>query len=200
MKITRLEIIKVPPSWVWLRIHTDTEHFGLGEPFLEGHPDTVIAEVKRLEPLLIGKDPTQVEKLWKEMYESGMGYLGGPIKLSAISGIDMALWDIRGKALNVPIYALLGGAAKEFITPYASLLPTGRTLQAYRESLVDKARQAREFGYQAGKMEVCIKGPYSHNALQEDDAAIVDTEFAVETGFWEPLSPGHDSRELTREC
>jgi len=118
MKITSLEVIKVPPSWVWLRIHTDTEHFGLGEPFLEGHPDTVIAEVKRLEPLLIGKDPTQVEKLWKEMYESGMGYLGGPIKLSAISGIDMALWDLAGKAAGVPIYQMLGGRAHDRIKVY----------------------------------------------------------------------------------
>jgi len=81
LKITSFEIIKVPPSWVWLRIHTDTELVGLGEPYLENHPDTVIAEVKRLEPYLIGKDPTKVEKLWKVMYESGSGYLGGPVKM-----------------------------------------------------------------------------------------------------------------------
>ena len=70
MKITEIEIIKVPPSWVWIYIRTNTELFGIGEPYLENHADTVIAEVKRLEPLLIGKDPTQVEKLWKIMYES----------------------------------------------------------------------------------------------------------------------------------
>jgi len=109
LKITSLEIIKVPPSWVWLRIHTDTELTGLGEPYLENHPETVIAEVKRLEPFLIGKDPTQVEKLWKIMYESGTGYFGGPIKLSAISGIDMALWDLAGKSAGVPVYQMLGG-------------------------------------------------------------------------------------------
>ena len=57
MKITELEILRVPPSWVWLRIHTDTELTGLGEPHLESHSETVITEVKRLEPLLIGKDP-----------------------------------------------------------------------------------------------------------------------------------------------
>ena len=60
MKITELEILRVPPSWVWLRIHTDTELTGLGEPYLEDHPESVIAEVRRLEPLLIGQDPTRV--------------------------------------------------------------------------------------------------------------------------------------------
>ena len=120
MKITSFEIIKVPPSWVWLRIHTDTEHVGLGEPYLENHPDTVIAEVKRLEPYLIGKDPTQVEKLWEVMYESGSGYLGGPIKMSAISGIDMALWDLAGKAAGLPIYQMLGGQVHDRIKMYRS--------------------------------------------------------------------------------
>lgn len=118
MRITRFEIIKVPPSWVWLRIHTDTELTGLGEPYLENHADSVIAEVKRIEPFLIGKDPTQVEKLWKGMYESGSGYLGGPIKMSAISGIDIALWDLAGKAAGVPIHTMLGGAVHDRIKMY----------------------------------------------------------------------------------
>lgn len=118
MKITRLEIIKVPPSWTWLRIHTDTEIVGWGEPYLENRSDSVIAEVKRLEPLLIGKDPTQVEKLWKLMYESGSGYVGGPTTMSAISGIDIALWDIAGKAAGLPIYKMLGGATSERIKVY----------------------------------------------------------------------------------
>ena len=118
MKITSFEIIKVPPSWVWLRIHTDTEHVGLGEPYLENHPESVIAEVKRIESFLIGKDPTQVEKLWNVMYESGSGYFGGPIKLSAISGIDMALWDLAGKAAGVPIYQMLGGKVHDRIKMY----------------------------------------------------------------------------------
>jgi galactonate dehydratase len=118
MKITEVEIIRVPPSWVWVRIHTDTELTGLGEPYLENHPDVVIAEVKRLEPFLIGKDPTRVEDLWQTMYTSGLGYVGGPVKMSALSGIDIALWDLAGKAAGVPIYKLLGGACRDRIRMY----------------------------------------------------------------------------------
>lgn len=118
MKITKFEILKVPPSWVWLKIHTDEGIVGLGEPYLENHPDPVIAEVKRLEPFLVGKDPTHVEQLWTEMYRSGIGYTGGPIKMSALSGIDIALWDIAGKAAGLPIHKLLGGPCQERIRIY----------------------------------------------------------------------------------
>ena len=121
MKITKLEILKIPPSWVWLKIHTDTEIFGIGEPYLENHPEPVISEVMRLENILIGEDPTNVEKLWKKMYEHSAGYYGGPIKMSAISGIDIALWDIAGKAAGLPIYKMLGGKVHEKIKIYRAL-------------------------------------------------------------------------------
>tara|TARA_Y100001936_G_scaffold93141_1_gene91669 strand:+ start:226 stop:1428 length:1203 start_codon:yes stop_codon:yes gene_type:complete len=121
LKITHLEIIKVPPSWVWLKIHTDKEIYGIGEPYLENHPEPVISEVKRLENILIGEDPTNVEKLWKKMYEYSSGYYGGPIKMSAISGIDIALWDIAGKAAGLPIYKMLGGKVHEKIKIYRAL-------------------------------------------------------------------------------
>lgn len=118
MKITGLEILKVPPSWVWLKLHTDAGIVGLGEPYLENHPDSVIAEVRRLEPLLIGQDPLQIEELWRSMYEGGIGYKGGPVTMSAISGIDLALWDVAGKAIGVPAYRLLGGATRDRIRVY----------------------------------------------------------------------------------
>jgi galactonate dehydratase len=118
MKITEIEILRVPPSWVWVRIHTDSELTGLGEPYLENHPDVVIAEIERLKPFLIGKDPTRVEELWQVMYTSGLGYVGGPVKMSALSGIDIALWDLAGKAAGVPIYKLLGGACQDRIRMY----------------------------------------------------------------------------------
>ena len=93
---------------VWKRAH---EHQSLRlplrrirEPYLENHPESVIAEVRRLEPLLLGSDPLQREALWQAMYSGGNGYKGGPLTMSAISGIDIALWDIAGKWAGVPIY------------------------------------------------------------------------------------------------
>ena len=121
MKIVSLELIKVPPSWVWLKIHTDEGITGLGEPYLENHPDSVIAEVLRLEPLLIGEDPRRIEWLWNRMYEGGSGYKGGPVKMSAISGIDMALWDINGKAAGLPVHRLLGGATRDRVLVYRAV-------------------------------------------------------------------------------
>lgn len=121
MKIVSLELIKVPPSWVWLKIHTDEGITGLGEPYLENHPDSVIAEVLRLEPLLIGEDPRRIEWLWNRMYEGGSGYKGGPVKMSAISGIDMALWDITGKAAGLPVHHLLGGATRDRVLVYRAV-------------------------------------------------------------------------------
>lgn len=121
MKVVSLELIKVPPSWVWLKIHTDEGITGLGEPYLENHPDSVIAEVLRLEPLLIGEDPTRIEWLWNRMYEGGSGYKGGPVKMSAISGIDMALWDITGKAAGLSVHRLLGGATRDRVLVYRAV-------------------------------------------------------------------------------
>ena len=118
MKITHFEILRVPPSWIWLKVHTDTELVGWGEPYLENHPESVVAEVRRLEPLLVGKDPCRVESLWRTMYESGAGYVGGPIKMSALSGVDMALWDLAGKAAGLPVHRMLGGAYREHIRMY----------------------------------------------------------------------------------
>ena len=118
MKITRLELVKVPPSWVWLKLHTDVGLVGLGEPYLENHPDSVIAETQRLEPLLLGHDPLRIEALWEKMYNGGLGYKGGPITMSAISGIDMALWDIAGKAAGLPVHQLLGGACRDRVKMY----------------------------------------------------------------------------------
>lgn len=126
MKITHFEIQRVPPSWVWLWIHTDEGVSGLGEPYLEGHPEAVIAEVRRLEPLLVGRDPRQIEDLWQVMYTAGTGYRGGPVTMSAISGVDIALWDIAGKATGLPVHALLGGACRDRVKMYRAGPRRGR--------------------------------------------------------------------------
>src|SRR5262249_43218681 len=126
-----------------------------------------------LEEMLLGLDPLRVEAIWDKLYTSSKMTGRRGALICALGAIDMALWDLRGQALGVPIYQLLGGAQRSHITPYASLLPEGRTLSEYQQSLLRKVRRAQELGFKAAKLEICINGPYSHNGLQEDDEAIV---------------------------
>ncbi|MDR2423520.1 MAG: galactonate dehydratase [Prevotellaceae bacterium] len=117
MKISKLELFKVPPRWLFLKITTDDGFVGWGEPVVEGRADTVEAAVKELSPYLIGKDASQIEDTWQTLYRGGF-YRGGPILSSAISGIDEALWDIKGKVTGLPVYNLLGGAVRTRMMVY----------------------------------------------------------------------------------
>jgi galactonate dehydratase len=118
MKITNYELFKVPPRWLFLKIETDEGITGWGEPVIEGKAATVKTAVDELMQSLIGKDPMNIEGLWNIMYRGGF-YRGGPILMSAISGIDQALWDIKGKFFNAPVHQLLGGKAKEKLRVYS---------------------------------------------------------------------------------
>ena len=118
MKIRSLETFKVPPRWLFLKIMTDDGLIGWGEPIVEGRADTVRAAVEEMGEYLIGKDASRIEDLWQMLYRGGF-YRGGPILMSAISGIEHALWDIKGKRFGVPIYELLGGAVREKMRVYA---------------------------------------------------------------------------------
>ena len=117
MKITRLKTWKVPPRWCFLKIETDGGIAGWGEPVLEGRAATVEACVHELADLLVGADPMRTEDLWQMLYRGGF-YRGGPILMSAIAGIDQALWDIKGKALGVPVHSLLGGPVRDRMRMY----------------------------------------------------------------------------------
>lgn len=118
MKITKLTTYMVPPRWLFLKIETDEGIVGWGEPVLEGRASTVAAAVEELSDYLIGQDPRNIEDLWTVMYRGGF-YRGGGIMMSAIAGIDQALWDIKGKALGVPAYELLGGKVRDKIRVYS---------------------------------------------------------------------------------
>jgi galactonate dehydratase len=118
LKITKLETILVKPRWLFLKVHTDAGIVGLGEPITEGRALTCATAVKEIEPYLVGKDPRQVVHHWQAIYRHAF-YRGGPILTSALSGIDMALWDIKGKALGVPVYELLGGPTRKRVRVYA---------------------------------------------------------------------------------
>ncbi|MBO0999664.1 galactonate dehydratase [Bacillus sp. SD075] len=118
MKIKSYELFQVPPRWLFLKIETDEGIVGWGEPVIEGKAATVKAAVDELMENLIGKDPLNIEDHWNLMYRAGF-YRGGPILMSAISGIDQALWDIKGKYYNAPVHQLLGGKARESIKVYS---------------------------------------------------------------------------------
>jgi len=118
LKITKLETTLVKPRWLFLKVHTNAGIVGLGEPILEGRALTCATGVKEVEPYLVGKDPRQVAHHWQAIYRHAF-YRGGPIMTSVLSGIDQALWDIKGKALGVPVYELLGGPTRTRIRVYA---------------------------------------------------------------------------------
>jgi galactonate dehydratase len=128
IRITRLETFLVKPRWLFLRVHTDAGLVGLGEPITEGRARTCAAAVEEIAPYLIGKDPRRVVHHWQAIYRHAF-YRGGPILTSALSGIDQALWDIKGKALGVPVYELLGGPTRERVRVYAH----ARTPEAVRQ-------------------------------------------------------------------
>lgn len=118
MKITNVELYRVPPRWLFLKLSTDEGLVGWGEPIVEGHAATVEAAVREMQGYLIGRDPNAIEDIWQVLYRAGF-YRGGPILMSAIAGIDQALWDLKGKRYNLPIYEFLGGAARQKIRMYA---------------------------------------------------------------------------------
>lgn len=118
MKITKLTTYRVPPRWMLLKIETDEGIVGWGEPVIEGRARTVETAVQEMESYLIGQDPRRINDLWQTMYRGGF-YRGGPILMSAIAGIDQALWDIKGKALGVPVYELLGGLVRDRMKTYS---------------------------------------------------------------------------------
>jgi galactonate dehydratase len=118
MKITQLDLFKVPPRWLFLKITTDEGLAGWGEPVVEGHADTVAAAVREIGDAIIGKDPANIQNIWQLLYRARF-YRGGAVFMSAIAGVDQALWDIKGKALNVPVYALLGGKVRDTMRVYS---------------------------------------------------------------------------------
>ncbi len=147
LKITKLETFLVKPRWLFLKVHTDAGITGLGEPITEGRPKTCAEAVKEIEPYLVGKDPRAVVHHWQAIYRHAF-YRGGPILTSALSGIDMALWDIKGKALGVPVYELLGG-------------PTRRRIRVYAHAgTIEQMKKRQAEGFTAFKTGPARRRPY----------------------------------------
>jgi galactonate dehydratase len=173
MKITKLTTYLVPPRWLFLKIDTDEGVSGWGEPIVEGRAATVAAAVGELADYLAGKDPSAIEDHWQALYRGGF-YRGGPVLMSAIAGIDQALWDIKGKALGTSVSRLLGGPVRNRIRVY-SWIGGDRPAQ-----VAAAARDAVARGFTAVKM----------NGTSE--CQIVDT--------WDPVRAAIDNVAAVRDA
>ena len=145
MKIVGYSTWIVPPRWLFLKIETNNGLVGWGEPVIEGKAHTVEAAVHEMMDYVMGRDPARIEDIWQELYRAAF-YRGGPILMSALAGIDQALWDIKGKYYNAPIHDLMGGACRDSIRVY-------QWIGGDRPSDVGKAAlEAKDNGATAVKM------------------------------------------------
>lgn len=144
MKITKVETFHVKPRWIFVKVSTDEGIIGWGEADLEGRNLVTAAAVDSLKDMIIGEDPRNIEYLYKLMYAGGF-YRGGAAVYSAISGIEQALWDIKGKWLNVPVWQLLGGKSRDRIRMYAHIFGnvdyTDMEERECRDLLVEHAKK-----------------------------------------------------------
>ncbi len=162
MKIVALKTYVVPPRWLFLKIETDEGISGWGEPVLEGHAETLAKKIDEYADFLIGQNPLMIEDIFQGLYRNGC-YRGGPVLMSAISGIDMALWDIKGRYFGVPVHALMGGRVRDRIRSYCWI---GGDRP---RDLVAQAIDLRESGFDALKFNAC------------EELRFVDTYAAVDT-------------------
>jgi len=159
-----------------VEIETDEGIVGIGETDLNAWIARACIEApgthtmdQGLRALLLGRDPSDPEAIWDDLYvRTAMSGRRGAL-VNAIGAIDIALWDIAGKAASVPTWRLLGEQARESLTPYASLQPEVSSFDAYLESMTEWAAKARDLGFRAAKLEATFDGPYAHKGLHGPD-------------------------------
>jgi L-alanine-DL-glutamate epimerase-like enolase superfamily enzyme len=169
-----------------VEVHTDEGLSGVGETDINPWIARACIEAPGthtmgvgLTEMLLGQDPLDVEGLWERLYVgSAMNGRRGAV-INAIGALDIALHDLRGKALGKPCYELLGGKVREAVTPYASLQPEVSSLEAYRESMVGWAKEAKRRGFEAAKLELVFSGPYRHKELDGTEEDVVEVIGAV---------------------
>lgn len=175
MKITKLTTYRLPPRWMFLKIETDEGIVGWEEPVIEGKAKSVEAAVHELGEYIIGQDPARINDIWQTLYR-GSFYRGGPILMSAISGIDQALWDIKGKALGVPVYQLLGGLVRDKIKAYSWV---GGDRPA---DVIDGIKKLMAGGFDTFKLNGCEEMGIIDNARKVDAAIAVVAEIRAKFG------------------
>jgi galactonate dehydratase len=180
-KIVAIETFLVPPRWLFVRIETSDGAVGWGEASLEGHAEAVVGAFEAVRDRLIGADPNRIEDAWQLLYRLGF-YRGGPVFMSAISGVDQALWDLRGRALGVPVADLLGGRVRDRIRVYA-WIGGDRPNDVAAAALV-----RRDQGFDAVKMNGTedidwLSGPAAVDAVVERLGLVRDTGMDVGVDF-----------------
>ncbi|GAA1445884.1 D-mannonate dehydratase ManD [Nocardiopsis tropica] len=173
MIIDRAEVILTSPdrNFVTLRITTDDGLTGLGDATLNGRELAVVSYLEEhVVPLLIGRDAARIEDTWQFLYR-GAYWRRGPVTMAAIAAVDMALWDIKGKAAGMPVYQLLGGASRDGLLAYGHA--SGRDLP----ELFDSIRSHLEQGYRAIRVQTGVPGLRSiygiaSNATSEENTGV----------------------------
>ncbi len=140
MKITNVKPFVSASGHFFVKIETDAGIFGVGEGGIRRRAFALAEVVRSFEPILIGANPFQIEHLWQVMFRGGF-FPGGVVQSAAVSAVDIALWDIKGKALNVPVYELLGGQTRDKVVCYPH--NGGSTIEA----LVESCQQTYEAGW-----------------------------------------------------
>ncbi|KAJ7598946.1 enolase C-terminal domain-like protein [Mycena floridula] len=115
--ITKIETFRVPPRWLFVRVETSDGIVGWGEGTLEGHTEAVEGAFQDVRERFVGANADNIQEMWQTLYMARF-YRGGPVLMSALSGFDIALWDIKGKKLGVPVWQLLGGKVRDAIKVY----------------------------------------------------------------------------------
>lgn len=117
MTISRIETFRVPPRWLFVRVENKDGMVGWGEASLEGHAEAVDGAFEAIRDRILGQDSWRIEDIWQSVHRGGF-YRGGPVLMSALAGIDQALWDLKGHALGVPAWELLGGRVRDRVRAY----------------------------------------------------------------------------------
>jgi galactonate dehydratase len=152
MKITEIRPILCHcyrTNWLFVKVLTDEGLYGVGEATLEYREQTVVQSLRELERIVVGKDPRNIEAIWHQCYRD-LYFRGGPVNMSALSGVEMALWDIKGKELGVPVYQLLGGQVRDRVPCYANgWFSPAKTPDEFAE----KAKEAVKLGFSGLKWD-----------------------------------------------
>lgn len=175
MKITKLTTYRLPPRWMFLKVETDEGVVGWGEPVIEGRARSVETAVNELSEYVVGQDPSRINDLWQTMYRGGF-YRGGPILMSAIAGIDQALWDIKGKVLGAPVHQLLGGLVRDKIKAYSWV---GGDRPA---DVIDGIKRLMQTGFDTFKLNGCEELGIIDSARKIDEAVAVVAEIRAAFG------------------